>query len=376
MRTSLTTRYDYIPVGTVWPSGDFSVGSKRVDWHGPHGRDKRTMQQAYDESQVGQWTEGALRQREQYGNRPGGWAEALDAEGFWSAPVGPEGADAPLNLTDAPNSHKAPNRPKSYGRQGMTGYGKKMVRSACALLERRYKGRLTFATVTMPSLPPELRQAMAECWPEFVRQALQWLGRQLQRQGLPKAVCSVTEIQTARLQAGNGGYLHLHMVWPNRRSRKGCWAVDVLAFRSWCESFWIRRGIWEDGAWVNVNTQRVEVSAAAYLSKYMSKGGESLDAFVDESGWGACPGQWWNLTKPLRDAVKAEVVKGQAVGEWINAMVEYALEFCDGSAFWSLRTVDMEYDGRFITVGYCGILKAEHQRYARDSFRDNMPKVA
>lgn len=368
MRTSLTTKYDYIPVGTVWPSGDFSVGSKRVDWYGPHHRDKRTIQQAYDESQSGLWTLGSMLQHETYAY-PGGWADALDAEHFWENPGElPEGECCPLNLTDAPNSHKASKRPPSYGRQGMTGYGKKMVRSACAILERRYKGRLTFATVTMPTLPPEQRKAMAECWPEFVRQALQWLSRQLQRQQLPKAVCSVTEIQTSRLQAGNGGYLHLHMVWPNRIARKGCWAVDVLEFRAWAESFWIRRGIWEDGAWVNVNTQRVEVSAAAYLSKYMSKGGDALEEFVAENGWEACPGQWWNLTKPVRDAVKAEVVKGQAVGEWLLAMVDYALEFCDGSAFWSLRTVDMEYDDRFITVGYCGILKSEHQIWARESF--------
>ena len=108
MRTSLTTRYDYVPSGTVWPSGDFSVGSRRVDWHGPHGRDKRTMQQAYDESQDGQWSVGSMIQREAYGGRPGGWLEALDAEGFWSAPCGPEGDASPLDLTDAPNPHRLP----------------------------------------------------------------------------------------------------------------------------------------------------------------------------------------------------------------------------------------------------------------------------
>jgi len=333
------------------------------------------MQQAYDESQADLWTLGSMLQHETYAY-PGGWKDALDAEYYFENPGElPEGECCPLNLTDAPNPHKASNRPESYGRQGMTGYGKKMVRSACAILERRYKGRLTFATVTMPSLPPEQRRAMAESWPEFVRQALQWLSRTLQRQQLPKAVVSVSEIQTARLQAGNGGYLHLHMVWPNRRARKGCWAVDVLEFRAWCEAFWIRRGIWEEGAWVNVNTQRVEVSAAAYLSKYMSKGGDCLEEFVAENGWAAVPGQWWNLTKPMRDAVKREVVQGQAVGEWLNAMVDYALANCDGSAFWSLRTVDMEYDGRFITVGYCGILKAEHQRYIRESDLSMLDKV-
>lgn len=369
MRTSLTTKYDYIPVGTVWPSGDFSVGSRRVDWYGPYDRDMRTIQEAYDESQAGQWTAGAQAQRALYGGRPGGWLEALDAEGFYSGPTGPEGAEAPLNLTDAPNSHNVVNRPEKYGKLGMTGYGKKMVRSACAILERRFKGRLTFATVTMPTLSPEQRRQLAECWHEFVRQALQWLTRRLLRKRLPPTICSVTEIQPKRLLSGNGGYLHLHMVWPNLRMKEGWYSVDPKEFRAWCESFLLRRGLWCEGAWVNVNTQKVEKSAAAYLSKYMSKGGDTLAQFVAENGWSAVPGQWWNLTKPMRDAVKAEVVKGQAVGEWLNAMVDYALQFCDGSAFWSIRTVDMEYDGRFITVGYCGILKAEHVRDVVDMVR-------
>lgn len=339
-----------------------------MDWYGSHDRDRRSLQDAYDASQAGQRTVESQRFREQYCGRSGGILEALDAESFYGSVAGPEGAASPLDLTDAPNSHKPSNRPESYGRKGMTGYGKKMVRSACAILERRYKGRLTFATVTMPTLPPELRRRLAECWPEFVRQALQWLSRRLEGRGLPKVVVSVTEIQPERLQAGNGGYLHLHMVWPNRANRPGGYSVHPLDFRAWCESFLIRRGLCSEGSWVNVDTQKVEVSAAAYLSKYMSKGGEVLDAFVDENGWDAVPSQWWNLTKPARDAVKREIVKGAAVGEWLNAMVEYALEFCDGSAFWSVRTVDMEYDGRFITVGYCGILKSEHQRYALESF--------
>lgn len=367
MRTSLSTRYDYVPVGTVWPSGDFSVGSRRVDWYGPHDRDRRTIQEAYDQSQDGQWTAGAQIQRQIYGRRPGGWLEALEAEGFYGGPFGPEGADVPLDLTNVPNSHTPANRPEKYGRLGMTGYGKKMVRSACAILERRFKGRLTFATVTMPTLPPDLRRELALVWPELVRQLLQWLSRRLSRKRLPGLVCSVSEVQPKRIQAGNGGYLHLHLVWPNIRNQGGFYTVHPLEVRSWCESFLARRGLLTEGAWVNCDTQDVKKSASAYLSKYMSKGGEVLEEFARENGWDAVPGQWWNLTKPARDAVKAEVVKGQAVGEWLNAMIDYALEFCDGQAFWSLRTVDMEYDGRFITVGYCGILKAEHQNYIRDA---------
>jgi hypothetical protein len=149
--------------------------------------------------------------------------------------------------------------------------------------------------------------------------------------------------------------------------RTGAYSVDVVEFRSWCEKFLLSRGLWADGAWVNVDTQAVEVSAAAYLSKYMSKGGECLGEFADENGWDCVPGQWWNVTKAMRDAVKREVCKGESVGAWLETMVDYCLDHCDGSAFWSLRTVDMEYDGRFITVGYTGILKQEHHRWLMDT---------
>lgn len=362
MRTSLTTKYDYIPTGRIWPSGDFSLGYRRVDWHGPYARDKRSVQEAYDQSQDGRWTVGAMVQRELYGGRAGGWLEALDAEGHFQNPEDLAGDSCPLDLTNAPNSHKRANRPERYGRLGMTGYGKKMVRSACAILERRFKGRLTFATVTMPPLPLEQRIELAKLWPEFVRQALQWLGRKLQSQRLPKAVCSVSEIQPARLQAGNGGYLHLHMVWPNLQARPGHWAVDVLEFRSWCEKFLLSRGLLPEGSWVNVDVCKVEKSAAAYLSKYMSKGGDTLEAFAAENGWDAVPGQWWNLTKVLRDRVKAEVVQGADVGRLLENLVDYALDTCDFEPFWALRTVDMEFEGRFITAGYCGILRESAMR--------------
>lgn len=376
MRSSPTTKYDYVASGTVWPSGDFSVGYRKVDWKGPGEADRRNTAQRIDDGVfAGEVSDARYRFLADYGH-PGGVLQALDAEYFYSSEFGPEGAASPLDLTDGSNPHKRPNRPEKYGKLGMTGYGKKMVRSACALLERRYRGRLTFATVTMPTLPPEMRKALAECWPELVRQALQWLSRRLQRQRLPKAVCSVSEVQPARLQAGNGGYLHLHMVWPNRRVGKGHWSVDVMEFRAWLESFLIKRGLWCEGAWVNVDTQPVTKSAAAYLSKYMSKGGDTLEAFAAENGWQAVPGQWWNLTKEMRDAVKREIVKGQAVGEWLESMVNYLFHTSDASAFWSVRTVDMEHDGRFITVGYCGILKSEHQRFAAESFSETLEMAA
>lgn len=358
-RTSPTTKYDFSPVGTVWPSGDFSVGYRRVDWCGDGRPDVRAEVARIDDGDyvLGEGWEYHSNGRTTFDSS----AVPSPSEHFLWPDIAGTGGEAavPLDLTDVRNSHKPPNRPEKYGKLGQTGYGKKMVRSACTILERRYRGRLTFATVTMPNLPRELRRELALVWGEFVRQALQWLSRRLKAKGLPSVVCSVTEIQPSRIQAGNGGYLHLHMVWPNRKTGKGNWAIDCMDFRTWGEAFLLRRGLLPDGEWINIDTQLVRKSAAAYLSKYMSKGGSTLELFAEENGWDAVPGQWWNLTKPLRDAVKREVIKGEDVGHFLENLIDYLFNTNDFSPFWALRTVDMELDGRQITVGYCGILRAE-----------------
>lgn len=343
----------YVPSGRLWPSGDFSVGSKKipgdewVDWDTwEHWDSTKAIISPLD---PGVYCLGLI---------PSLHGRPLPSDSFVDEDSFRLGAK-PLDLADASNPHSGSKRPKSYGRLGITGFGRKMVRSACCILERTYRGRLTFATITMPTLSPELRVALAECWPEFVRQLLQWLSRTLARQGLPKAVASVSEVQPKRLQSGNGGYLHLHLVWPNRRMRKGHFAVDVDDCRAWVESFLLRRSLLPDGEWVNVDTQAVRKSAAAYLSKYMSKGGDVLEAFVKENGWSACPGQWWNMTKTMRDSVKAEMLQGEEVGEILRMVVEYAFNCNDFDSFWFLHHVDMEYEGRFISCGWFGALKEE-----------------
>ena len=358
-RSSPTTRTDYSPVGTVWPSGDFSVGYRRVDWHGGGDPDYRSEVTRIDE---GDYCLGDGWEYHGNGHTTfDGTDVPVPSEHFLWPDIAAEsgGGTAPLDLTSAPNSHKRPNRPEKYGKLGITGYGKKMVRSACTILERRYKHRLTFATVTMPPLAPELRRELALAWPELVRQVLQWLTRRLVAKSLPAAVALVTEVQPKRLQAGNGGYLHLHLVWPNQKNLKGWYSVNPVEFRAWLEKFLLRNGLLPDGAWVNVDVKAVEKSAAAYLSKYMSKGGDVLSEFAEDNGWDAVPGQWWGLTKTLRDAVKREVVKGEEMGHYLLTLVDYLFNTSDWSPFWSLRTVDMEYDGRLITVGYCGILRQD-----------------
>lgn len=335
-----------ILTGTIWPSRDFSYGSYALP-----------PDESVDLNTFREW------------ERNG----ALDlADGQSCGRYGvPEGASAPLDLSNLPNSHRRcgpqvfaaiqamgkpkPDRPESYGRKGITGYGKKMIKSVGALIDRELpRHRVTFATITMPELPPQLRRELALAWPELVRQLLQWLARRLKQKGLPTVVASVSEIQPKRLSESGQGYLHLHLLWLNAPGRAGNWAIDVLNLRAWIAEFLQKRGLWTTDSHVNVDVRSVKGDKAAYLAKYVSKGGDCIAEFADDNGWEAVPSQWWNLTKAARDWVKARVVKGQTVGEFIEHLLWNAWDTNDFSDLWFIYQVEIEYQGKLLNVGWRG----------------------
>lgn len=353
-------RAGYIPTGRIWPSGDFSLGWKST------ATDERVETDIWED-----WHRtGSLK-------IPRGWSY-----GFYGLPSPPEAVwwhslcpdhktmllelGGALNLTKGSNSHTGETGQAKRGQLGITGFGRKMVKSAATMLQAMPNQRLTFATVTMPTLEPSLRRELALSWAELVRQLLQWLSRQLESQGLPAIVVSVSEVQPKRLQAKNEGYLHLHLVWPNHWAQRGNWAVSAKKCRAWCEEFLARRGLLPEGAWVNVNTQEVEKTAAGYLGKYMSKGGEVLAGFAADNGWDAVPATWWNMTKPARDMVKAALLEGTTVGAILEQVIDYTFDSDDFSGYWALHHVDLERDGILKTVGWYGVLKKD----AADSLRE------
>lgn len=384
-------RYDsYVPTGRIWPSGDFSMGYRRVAGDARGRLDLRSEVRRIDDGDY----RGLPENYEYLGrghvvrHEPGMSAsDLLDADAFHENVNCGVGGATPLTLANVRNSHTGifcgyppalarslagwlalivpkGHRPQ-YGLKGMTGYGKKMVRSAATLIERwASRRRTTFCTISMPDLPQEKRVRLAELWPEYLRQLIQFLVRRLERQGLPSAVCSVTEVQPKRLADGGRAYLHLHLVWPNRRARYGNWAVSALAVRAWSECFLERNGLFPDGAWVRCNVQPVKKSAVGYLSKYMSKGLNDIAAMAQDLGWGAIPKQWWNMSKAARDMVKSELAHGDDVGRLIlatvNGIFSGQLPFRD--CLWALHEVMLNIDGTPRGVGWRGAMKEGYRK--------------
>lgn len=284
-------------------------------------------------------------------------SEAAEAEWYCAQPV----VDR-LDLTTPANSRKGAARPEKYGKGGITGYGRKMVKSAATLIQKIPGKRLTFATVTMPPLPAEMRRELALLWPDLVHRLLEWLGRRLKSQGLPPAIVSVSEIQPGRLEKYLEAYLHLHLVWPNHHASFGNWAVSAVDVKTWCSEYLQRKGVWTADAWVNVDVQRVKKTAAGYLAKYMSKGSEEIEKFAQDCGWDAIPGQWWNMTKTARQLVKKYTREGDEVGALLESVVYHALECQELDPFYVLQPAIVDYDGKERIAGWYGVMTQDLRR--------------
>lgn len=334
-----------IPSGKIWPTGEFSFG-----WV------KQRPDERLDEREVEYCPEGWVPGNG--GFEPGtGWLADCRA--------------AALDLSNLPNSVKSSKRPETYGRQGITGYGRKMVKSVGALIDSHLPlHRVTFATVTIPTLPRQLRRQLALAWPELVTQLLRWISRRLEKRGLPKVVVSASEIQPARLSESGEAYLHLHLLWVNVPAKAGRWTVNVLHLRSWVSDFLIRRGIWSADSHVNVDVRSVKGDKACYLAKYLSKGGDVLSEAAQDVGWDALPSQWWNVTKTARDWVKREMVQGKAVGFLLHEMVNDAFLLNRFTDFRYLYQVETEIDGYLVNVGWRGCLQPGAYSECKELFQE------
>lgn len=315
----------YVPSGTLWPTGEFSLG------YAKHAGDD------------GQWLP-------HLADSPDGWLASGEE---------PEGLP-PLNLSDAPNSHKEFGPALPRGLNGITGYGRNMVKSFGALVNRHYPHhRVTMGTITVPPMSSTARGSLVREWPQLLRQLLQWLSRHLEAAGLPELICSVSEVQPKRLAESGEGYLHLHVLWLNKPGKRGGWALAPNDIRSWVSAFLERRVEDYSSGHVNVNVKPVTGEVSRYMAKYMSKGSEELAEAMQDWGFGICPPTWWNMTKLARDWVKSHVHKGRLPGELLEQFLQYAWNTDPDAVFAFIRQIDMEWEGASLTVGWRGRLHPE-----------------
>jgi len=193
----------------------------------------------------------------------------------------------------------------------MTGFAKRMVRSAIALLQERHgKRNLAFLTVTIPELASadELRQVCGG-WGELARRLMEEVGRELTRHGLNPEYCYVNEIQEERWKRDQVPAPHIHAVFQGRITGQKDWAISKEKFRE----------IWERilGNFLGRSMSlpaatRVEVikkCAKRYMTKYMSKGGKVADEIIAAGYIEFLPGSWHGISNSLRRKVKEGILE-------------------------------------------------------------------
>lgn len=315
-----------IPVGRIWPSGEFSQGyrslpgDERLD-----GRPVSFRSHRYPLSQGG------------------------------SAPEAPR----PLDLGDASKSHRAQKSRPQRGLKGITSYGKKMIKSVGALLQHDSQiARVTLATLTLPGMSARARRRLYQAWPELTRQLIQWLGRRLRRAGLPPVVAACSEIQPSRLAKTNEAWLHLHVLWPNRHARRGRWSVDVSELRAWFHAAVDRLSGERLVQTPNVDVKAPRGDVASYLAKYLSKGSVEAEIIATELGLDAVPRTWWNLSAAARRWVHAQLIHGDSVGAFLEHAINAVL-FEGATPWWCyLREVAITVEDREVPVGWRGAVKS------------------
>lgn len=259
--------------------------------------------------------------------------------------------DSPPGLSNVPNSHKSKTREKSRGSKGLTARGRRLIFNGLDYLTWRFGRRsLSFATVTIPSVSPEMVIEITKEWANICRTFIQRIGRKLNEQNLPSWIVGAYEVQVSRLNNTGNACLHFHFCFVGRVVR-GPWRVAHDEVRSaWRSAIVSRIPTLSDCDWSACeNVQPVRKNVAAYLAKYLSKGSGNLgDVATFQVARPPC--SWYTCSLELRRIVDRNTRYGRAVGSILSGLSE--------EAFITRKAVKIKdsNDQEFI-VGWYGVLR-------------------
>jgi len=224
-----------------------------------------------------------------------GFAPAPSEEGApeWARLWDPAPPDE-LGSSLAPN----PKRPPRYGLQGMPAAGRRNVWRALALLEE-LRPLLAFWTITLPDEALEHLQR-TDGLPAFQDRIRKELARQLENRGLPPMVVGVVELQPDRTRHQARPAPHLHIVYRAKRHRWQGWALSPEELDEIIRAALHTVGCFGARLGSAGRVEPIYKSVRAYMSKYMTKGGNDTARWVGTRFEALLPRQWWFWTDPLR----------------------------------------------------------------------------
>jgi hypothetical protein len=228
----------------------------------------------------------------------------------------------PLGLSSLPNSRIGSQQEfqpsaRLYGQNGITSFGKLRVKDGATVIQKTYgRNSLAFVTVTVPTLPAPIMEVICKNWGKFVNRLVEEIKRELRRKNSPQEIIYCTEIQEKRFHKYGVVAPHLHLLWyaysgtPGESPKTGKkeYAISAQFLRELVGRIIHRiTGKTDIFTAASIDIQKVKKDAAAYLGKYMSKGGKIVEEIKKAGKQELLPRQWWGITKELRIKVERAI---------------------------------------------------------------------
>lgn len=271
-------------------------------------------------------------------------------------------SESPLLVKSLKSS---PKKRGAYGRHGITRFGRRFVKNAAILLQRRYgKRRLGFATATLPDMDYDTLNTINGSLSEIIRRFYQKLRRKYKKRGREFIYVGVVEIQEKRFQRTRLPVPHLHFVFLAKdRISTGYTCHTPEFYRAWNES--VNEILVKSGKAKimgigrhrgSVKLESVRASASSYLGKYISKGCTVVKS-MQEAGFDKFPKQWWNASMQMKKMFRDSIIRIDAMfAKALFYNLEYFLE--EGQVTWA-RFIDVCIAGEDRTMGLVGTFSKE-----------------
>ena len=219
---------------------------------------------------------------------------------------------SPLFINGSQSSRKST---LSYGKNGITNYGRRVLENTALLLQRKYgKECLGFGTTTLPGMSVRTLKYLLANWGEVVRRFFQKLTRIAARVNCPFIYVGCTEIQPKRFGRTRLPVPHLHFVYVSKFHLSDGYLIhadeDYTAWNEAVNEVLGKGGflplMGEYGHVGSLHIKAVKKNAASYIGKYISKGAKEVKAMQDE-GYTDFPRQWWFACMQCKDMFKASI---------------------------------------------------------------------
>lgn len=270
------------------------------------------------------------------------------------------------------DSSEEVTRPNRYGLKGITQDGKRIVRNGAILLEQKYgRKRLGLVSLTIPSYRKDEIKVISSNWGEVTRRFFQKLKRHLDRLGMPNEIISCTEIQPKRYKKYGLICPHFHFVYCSKtRTHAKGWIVLAKEFR----------GYWKDTIHevlrlngvdprpevdfkVSVDCQQIKHSVAKYLSKYISKGKDTVDEIIENGDADSLPRQWWTATKEMKLMFKNSIV--HICPEIANSIFYHLDEYLESGAIIRGGFISDNWQNREVIFGCYGVFSEDYYDFIK-----------